>query len=71
MGDLLTLWLQKYPKKGWSDIADALRQMDKNDVADKIARQYILPSPGIYNYIYMSYIHVHNVHVYISSGTCR
>ena len=50
MRDLLTLWLQKYPKKGWGDIADALREMDKNDVADKIARQYNLPSPaaGIY-----------------------
>ena len=46
MRELLTLWLQKYPDKGWSDIAGALREMDRNDVAGEVTRQYILPSPG-------------------------
>ena len=45
--DLLSKWQQKYPNKGWSDIISALRKMDRNDVADKLERQYISPSPGV------------------------
>ena len=47
MRDLLSKWKQKYPNKGWRDIISALRKMDRNDVADKVKRQYISSSPGI------------------------
>ena len=41
MKDMLIKWQQKYPNKGWSDIISALRNMDRNDVANEIERQYI------------------------------
>ena len=44
MGDLLSTWLQKYPSKGWRDIIGALREMDKNEIADEVEEQYISPS---------------------------
>ena len=47
MRDLLSKWRQKYPKKSWGDIISALRKMDRNDVADKVKRQYISPSAGM------------------------
>ena len=45
--DLLSKWQQKYPDKGWCDIVSALRKMDRNDVAIKVERQYISPSPSM------------------------
>ena len=41
MRDLLSKWQQKHPDKNWSDIVGALREMNRNDVADKIERQHI------------------------------
>ena len=37
---MLEKWLSKYPEKGWSHIVDALRQMEKNDVADDVNEKY-------------------------------
>ena len=37
---MLEKWLSKYPERGWSDIVDALRSMDRNDIADIVARKY-------------------------------
>ena len=47
MRDLCSQWLRKYPNKGWSDIVAALREMDRNDVADQVQRLYISPSPSM------------------------
>ena len=37
---MLQKWLSKYPNKGWTDLVDALRKMDKNDVAEDISVKY-------------------------------
>ena len=47
MRDLLSRWQQKYPNKGWSDIVGALREMDRNDIAEELERQHLPPSPGV------------------------
>ena len=37
---MLHKWRSKYPNKGWTDVVDALRKMDKNDVANDISVKY-------------------------------
>ena len=49
---MLDAWLSKYPNQGWSDLVDALRTLNKNDVADKLMQEYcsapsVTPSPAI------------------------
>ena len=43
---MLEWWLSKYPKKGWKDIVDALRAIDKEDVADIVQQKYCGTSAG-------------------------
>ena len=37
---MLEKWQNKYPNKGWSDILTALREMEKNDLANEVASNY-------------------------------
>ena len=37
---MLEKWQNKYPQKGWSDIITALREMDRNDLADQVANKH-------------------------------
>ena len=41
---MLQKWLSKYPNKGWTDLVDALRKIDKNDVAEDISVKYCDPT---------------------------
>ena len=49
MNDMLQKWLGKYPDRGWSDVVTALRSMERNDVAKKLATKYSL---GMLLYLY-------------------
>ena len=37
---MLEKWLNKYPERGWSDVVDALRSMERNDIVNEVARKY-------------------------------
>ena len=37
---MLEKWQNKYPQKGWSDIIIALREMERNDLANQVANKH-------------------------------
>ena len=37
---MLEKWLSKYPERGWSDVVNALRVMERNDVANELVGKY-------------------------------
>ena len=37
---MLEKWQNKYPRKGWSDIIIALREMERNDLANQVANKH-------------------------------
>ena len=43
--DLLKQWQEKYPHGGWEDIVSALREMNKNDLADVIEENHVTLPP--------------------------
>ena len=40
MRETLAKWLQKYPEGGWDDIVGALKELDRNDIALTVTREY-------------------------------
>ena len=40
MRGMLEKWLQKYPERGWDDIVRALEELDRNDIALTVTREY-------------------------------
>ena len=40
MSAMLEKWLQKYPERGWDDIVRALKELDRNDIALTVTREY-------------------------------
>ena len=40
MRGMLEKWLQKYPERGWDDIVRALEELDRNDIALLVTREY-------------------------------
>ena len=40
MKGMLEKWLQKYPERGWDDIVRALTELDRNDIALTVTREY-------------------------------
>ena len=44
---MLKKWQQKYPNQGWENIVAALSSIDKNGVAEDVAKQYCNSSLGI------------------------
>ena len=37
---MLEKWLSKYPERGWSDVVNALRVMERNDVANELVGKH-------------------------------
>ena len=40
MKGMLEKWLQKYPERGWDDLVRALTELDRNDIALTVTREY-------------------------------
>ena len=40
MKEMLEKWSQKYPERGWDDIVRALEELDRNDIALTVTREY-------------------------------
>ena len=43
---MLEKWLSKYPERGWSDVVNALRSMERNDVANELVGKYCNSTDG-------------------------